>query len=78
MTTGQRCATCRYWFGGDSLRKGGVCCRIGHGHKDEELQHYYAVTADARIAVDGTACANLRTAPDFGCVQWAAREAATE
>ena len=67
-----RCASCRWWDEPEPGERLSFCGRIAdYPNRDDDL--------DLAVIAAGDSCAAvLLTAPDFGCVQWAAREAATE
>ena len=82
MTPDQRCATCRWWrhdpgtvfLAGDSRARTGECALA-------DSEHYGDPEHAQRLAVaqgDDAEWCWLKTAPDFGCVQWAVRETASE
>jgi hypothetical protein len=62
-----RCATCRWWFLAHDEQEFGLCGLIPRAPKtDPPLPLLFFTEMSAA----------LFTAPDFGCVQWAAKEPA--
>lgn len=70
MVSDGRCATCKWWQGKDEFRKGWRYCELASSWDAEPLHEEalaFGVHApDARVGVV--------TSPDFGCVQWEAKD----